>query len=56
MRTRLQLINGVGSGDIERAEIGVAPSEIGGLLGHGDCAEMVSLGIPYPDALGSGDV
>src|SRR5690348_6338339 len=35
---------------VERAIISIAPGQIGRLLGDHDCAQVISLGIPDPDA------
>ena len=40
-------------GDIQRVVILVSPSQIGGLFRHDDGREMVLLGIPKLDSLGS---
>src|SRR5262249_44940183 len=42
-------------GNVQRLIILVSPSQIGWLLGHFNCAEMMSIGIPDPDSLRSSD-
>src|SRR5579863_5535205 len=55
IRFRFQFIDRSRGSDVESAVVIFSPRQIRRLLGHGDCAEMISLGIPNPDALRAGD-
>src|SRR6266481_1018466 len=37
--------------DVKRVVLRIAPSQIGRLFRHHDGAQMISVGVPYPDAL-----
>src|ERR1700756_2677156 len=37
--------------DVKRVVLRIAPSQIGRLFGHHDCAQVISVCVPHPDAL-----
>ena len=49
---RSQTIHGSRRRNVERAVVLVSPGEIGGLLGHFDCAQMVALRVPTQTPFG----
>ena len=55
MRLRVKAVNRGCGGDIKRGVVGVAPSEIGGLLGKNDGSKVMATVVPHPNSAWAGN-